>query len=294
MQDFLDRLGITKDATLNFMIRAAVVVVVAVILVKIVNALFKRALKNRSLSGRSHGYLRLAHYVLDFAIYIVAGMGILAGDIRTTINTLLASSGFVAIVLGIACQETISNIFGGIVITFSHPFQIGDVIRYLDRDISGTVEEVTLRHTVIRTFENRRLIIPNGVINRSSIENSSFSDRKICMFLDFSVTYESDIDLAISTISDVVLMHPHYFDARSQEEITSGVPPVRVLVNEFADSAVVIRARVWVKDFSLSLDMKNDILLEAYRRFKNTGIEFAYPHVEITGDLRGAQRDSEP
>jgi small-conductance mechanosensitive channel len=196
-------------------------------------------------------------------------------------SALLASSGVVAVVLGIACQETIGNIFGGVVIIFSKPFQIGDVIRYIDRDITGTVEEVTLRHTVIRTFENRRLIIPNGVINRSAIENSSFSDRKICLFLDFGVTYESDIALAIDTIRDVVLMHPHYFDVRAEEEITAGAPPVRVLVHEFGDSAIVIRARVWVSDFNLSPDMKNDVLLEVHRRFKNAGIEFAYPHVAV-------------
>jgi small-conductance mechanosensitive channel len=76
-------------------------------------------------------------------------------------------------------------------------------------------------------------------------------------------------------------MHPHYFDVRTPEDITAGAPPVRVLVNELADSAVVIRARVWVKDFSLSLDMKNDILLETYHRFKEAGLEFAYPHIEV-------------
>ncbi|MDR2357191.1 MAG: mechanosensitive ion channel family protein [Oscillospiraceae bacterium] len=286
MEELLDRLGLTKDATLTFAVRAAAVVLVTAILVKIVNALFKRALKNRSISGRSHGYLSLVRYVLLIALYIVAGMSILSGNIKTSLSALLASSGIAAVVLGIACQETIGNIFGGVVIIFSHPFRIGDVIRYLDRDISGTVEEVTLRHTVVRTFENRRLIIPNGVINRSSIENSSFSDRKICMFLDFSVTYDSDIDLAIQTISDVILMHPHYFDVRSTEDMTAGAPPVLVLVNELADSAVVIRARVWVRDFSLSLNMKNDILLETYRRFKDAGLNFAYPHVEVVRSHR--------
>ncbi|MDR1590132.1 MAG: mechanosensitive ion channel family protein [Oscillospiraceae bacterium] len=281
MEELLNRLGLTKDATLNFAIRAAAVILVTVILVKVINIVFKRTLKHRSISGRSHGYLRLIRYGLLIAVYILAGMSVLSGNVKTSVSTLLASSGIAAVVLGIACQETIGNIFGGVVIIFSHPFRIGDVIRYIDRDISGTVEEVTLRHTVIRTFENRRLIIPNGVINRSSIENSSFSDRKICMFLDFSVTYDSDIDLAIETIRDVILMHPLYFDVRTPEEITAGVPSVRVLVNELADSAVIIRARVWVKDFSLSLDMKNDILLETYHRFKAAGLDFAYPHIEV-------------
>ncbi|MDR1299010.1 MAG: mechanosensitive ion channel family protein [Oscillospiraceae bacterium] len=288
MGELLDSIGLTKDATVNFAARAAVVILITAILVKVISAVFKRALKNRDISGRNQGYLRLARYALITAIYIVAFMSILSGDVKMTVQTLLASSGIVAVVLGIACQETIGNILGGIIIIFSRPFQIGDVIRYIDRDISGTVEEVTLRHTVIRTFENRRLVIPNGVINRSSIENSSFSDRKICMFLDFGVTYESNLELAIEIIRDVVLMHPHYFDPRTEDDLNSGAPPVRVLIDELADSAVKIRARVWVKDFGFSLEMKSDILMETFRRFKEAGIEFAYPHLEVL--MPGAKR----
>jgi small-conductance mechanosensitive channel len=283
MDKIFEILSLDKATTVNHVIRIVITVVVAVVLAKLVSVIFRAVSRQRKVSGKAQGYIQLFRYFLIIAVYFVALTSIVSGDFKTTMTRVLASSGIVAVILGIACQEPIGNLCAGVFIVFSKPFQIGDVVRYIDKDITGTVEEITLRHTVIRTFENKRLIIPNGSINKSAIENSSYGDNRLCLMLDFAVTYESDLTLAMSIISDVILRHPAYCDVRTEEQISSGDPPVSVLIKSFDDSAVTLRARVWSESPALTVTMKHDVCLAVHNAFKESGVNFAYPHVQIVG-----------
>ncbi|MDR3277270.1 MAG: mechanosensitive ion channel family protein [Oscillospiraceae bacterium] len=283
MDKFLEFFSADKASVLYFIIRIAALLLATVILTRLVRRLFLRLEKNSAINGKHLGYLRLAKYVLYIIIYIAAIGGAVSGSLKTTLSALLASSGVAAVVLSIACQEPISNLCSGIIIILSRPFQIGDVIRYLDKDISGTVEEITLRHTVIRTFENKRLIIPNGVMNKSVIENANFAGDKLCMPLEFCVTYESDLERAMSLIRDVIMRHPDYDEVKANEAIAKGEEPVEVFANRLEDSGVVLRVWVWAASLSVSIRLKSDILLGVRKRFAESGVHFAYPHMELVG-----------
>jgi small-conductance mechanosensitive channel len=204
-----------------------------------------------------------------------------SGSAEKTISAIITSSGVAAVILSIACQEPIGNLCSGVIIMLARPFQIGDLVRYVDEDLIGIIEEITLRHTVIRTFENKRLFIPNSLLNKSVIENSNYGDKKLNVPLDFNVTYDSDIEEAMRIISDVVLLHPEYRDYRTQDELASGTAPVDVYVRDFKDSAINLRAWIWTRSTGASVTMKSDILIEVRRRFISAGIEFAYPHVTV-------------
>ena len=84
------------------------------------------------------------------------------------------------------------------------------MVRCVDNNITGRVEEITLRHTAIRTYENKRLIIPNSVMNSSIIENADYQDSRVCTFLEIGVTYESDIARAKELLADVVARQPDF------------------------------------------------------------------------------------
>ena len=85
-------------------------------------------------------------------------------------------------------QEALGSIVSGMMILAFKPFVIGDVVRCVDNDISGVVEEITLHHTAIRTYENKRVIVPNSVMNNSIIENADYGDSRVCAFLEIGVT----------------------------------------------------------------------------------------------------------
>ena len=89
----------------------------------------------------------------------------------------------------------------GMFLSFFRPFKIGDRINLMEKNIAGIVEDISLRHTVIRTFENNRVIVPNSVVNMEILENANFEEDKVCRFLDISVGYNSDIEKAMDIIA---------------------------------------------------------------------------------------------
>ncbi|MDR3209480.1 MAG: mechanosensitive ion channel family protein [Oscillospiraceae bacterium] len=281
MERLLELLGVERTTVLWTILRVASTVLVAALLIALVNAVTRRLIRNRGISGRNQNYVRLARYALLIAIYAVAIATLVTSSAEKTMSAVLASSGILAVVLSIACQEPIGNLASGVLIMLSRPFSIGDMVRYIDEDIMGVVEEITLRHTVIRTFENKRLIVPNSIMNKSAVENSNYGDKKLNVPLDFNITYESDLEEAMRIIVDVVLLHPHYHDYRTSAEIVSGTNPVDVYVREFRESSINVRAWIWAISTGESVAMKSDILIETRRRFMAAGIEFAYPHVTV-------------
>ena len=113
--------------------------------------------------------------------------------------TIFAGAGILAAIIGFASQAAFSNIVSGIFIVIFKPFRVGDIVK-ISNLYSGIVEDITLRHTVISDFENKRLIIPNSVISAETIHNSNILDNKICNHIWYGISYDSDVDLATSII----------------------------------------------------------------------------------------------
>lgn len=108
--------------------------------------------------------------------------------------TLLASAGLLTVIVGFASQQAFSNIIAGIFIVIFKPFRVDDHIEIGEQ--KGIVEDITLRHTVIRNLENRRVIIPNTAISEQTIINSDIVDEKVCTTLDLGIGYDSDLNNA--------------------------------------------------------------------------------------------------
>lgn len=288
MQAVIDFFKNEGNSTLvEFLKTMLFTLIVLIIAVNIVNILFRSLERRADRHGRHQsGASKILRYIILTLLYLAAFSQIISAipTFSNFLKTLLAGSGVAAVILTVAAQEPIGNIVSGLLILISRPFKTGDIIRYVDRDISGVVEEINLRHTVIRTFENKRLIVPNNSFNKYPIENSNYAEDKICLLLDFSITYESDAVLAMQIISDVVVMHPDFCDNRTQDDIKNGVPPVKTAVVKFDNSAVVIRAWVWAANTNISISLRSDVLLGVQMRFAEAGIKFAYPHTTVVLD----------
>ncbi|MDR0838334.1 MAG: mechanosensitive ion channel family protein [Oscillospiraceae bacterium] len=278
MDRLLDLLGADKATAANTAIRIAIVVVLTAVLAKVVTAVFKRVEKKRRMRGQTFGFVRFLKYVLLALLYAAALMAVVSGSAKNALSTLLASSGVVAVVLSIACQEPIGNLCSGVIIILTSPFKIGDIVRHIGINQIGVVEEITLRHTVIRTFENRRLFIPNSNMNKAAIENSNYGDSKICMPLEFTVTYDSDLEVAMQVVRNAIMRHPQYDDAKAEEDRRAGKEPVQVLINRLETLGIVLKVWVWAESSSASYKMKSDITLEVWKHFKYAHVEFAHPH----------------
>lgn len=206
-------------------------------------------------------------------IYSVPGL-------RSLGTTLFASAGIVAAVVAFASQQALSNIVSGIFIVIFKPFRVGDVIE-TDAGKMGTVEDITLRHTVIRDFQNQRIIIPNTVISSQTIINSNITDERIRRHLFYSISYDSDIDLAFRIIREEAENHPLCIDGRTEEDIALGAAKVRCLVLGFGDSSVNLRADVWAANLKDAMELRSFLNKRIKERFDAEGVEIPFPYRTI-------------
>lgn len=206
----------------------------------------------------------------SFAIYMVPQLRVIAAS-------LLAGAGLLAVAVGFASQAALSNVIGGLFIVIFKPYKIGDRI-LVRTDLNGVVEDINLRHTVIRNFENKRIIIPNSVISNEVVINSNYEDNQICKFINMGISYDSDIDLAKEIMRDEVEKHPLSVDARTDEQKEAGEPIVPVRVIMMGDSSVNLRAWSWANNPPDAFVMECDLLESIKKRFDNEGIEIPFPH----------------
>lgn len=219
---------------------------------------------------------------LSFIIYFIALIVIFRHipSLRSFGSALFAGAGIIAAIIGFASQKAFSNIITGIFILIFKPYRVGDVIEISNGRI-GTVEEITLRHTVIKDFKNERIIVPNTVISDDIIINSSITDSKIQCRIEVGISYDSDIDLAMQIMREECEKHRLLIDNRTPEEIEKGEPIVRVAVIALADFSVNLRASAWTESFSDAFQMRTDLLKIIKERFDREGVEIPFPYRTI-------------
>jgi small-conductance mechanosensitive channel len=192
-------------------------------------------------------------------------------------TVLLAGSSILVAAIGLASQKSLSNAVNGVIISLSHPFAVGDRIRLVRQNVTGFVENVNLVHTIIRTVENNRLLIPNASVMEDVIENLNYTDDRICNFLDMGITFESDIGLAQSIIFDVVTSHPLWVDNRSGEDRANGLPLLRVMVRDISAHRIELRASVWANSITDNFILCSEARKAIVERFRQNGITLYRP-----------------
>ena len=208
-----------------------------------------------------------AAVIVTSALIVLQTMGI-------NVNGLLAFGGVGGITVGFAAKELIANMFGGMTIYIDKPFGVGDWIRSPDREIEGTVEEIGLRVTVIRTFDKRPLYVPNAVFTTISVENPSrMSHRRIRETI--GVRYD-DIGQVPAILQDVRKYLNESPDIDQSQTLM-------VNVNEFGASSVdffiytFTRTTVWTEFHTV----KEKVMLAISDIIAQHGGEIAFPTTTV-------------
>ncbi len=258
---------------------ALVVLIISFVVSRILRYLIGRfirgAAKKLNVDPTRYNFFKNA---VDFIIFLIASIIIFRSipTFRTVGTTLLTGAGVLAAIVGFASQTAFSNIISGFFLVIFKPFSVGDRVK-VGLLYAGDVEDITLRHTVIKDFENRRVVIPNSIISNETIINSTLTDEKTCMFIEIPVSFTSNLNQAISIIQDEATRHPLCIDNRSTEELTKGDHPVMVRVLSFGDFGILLRAYVWATSPNNGFDLKCDLNKSIMERFENDGIAFGYP-----------------
>lgn len=269
-----------ESQILQKIVVAIVAVIIAAILLAVLKKLFRR---HESIHGRQI-HLNFLFNVLRLFIILLAfvTIGSQINGFGSTVTTIVASSGIVALGVSLAAQESLSNIIDGLFISIYKPFNVGDRVTLPEKNnLTGTVTEMNLRHTVITTFQNSAYIIPNSVMSSAIIDNSNFHHQSYAYPIDVSVSYDSNLDLAIQLFTEAVTTHPAFVDLRTEEDKQNGKPPVTVLVRNFGDSGMELRCQMVVKTVSESFVACSEVRRKLKKAFDANGIVIPYTTIHI-------------
>ncbi len=279
--DFLSTeiLGVSIRLIASILVKGIIIYIFVRIATAITKYLFKKSQEKQGrivIDNTKVGFLRQIVLVVIYIIGISAFLSTIPGMQRVS-DSILASAGIVAMAVGLASQEALSNVVGGLFIIFCQPFKVGDFIQ-IEESIYGVVTEITLRHTVLRNLENRMIIIPNNKINSSTVINSSYGEKAICAFVEVSVAYTTNINKAIQIMRDEIMKNSRIIDHRTNEEKEKDVPQVMIRVINLGESSITLRAWAWAASSSDAYYMKFELLKAVKERFDHEGIEIPYPY----------------
>lgn len=274
-QEFYGRL----QNNFRLIIYIGVVAVITILLASSVNIWFRKKLEQKNILKEDPTVLKFMRYVGVFAVYVIGFMFVLLAfpSFKGIAQTALGGAGVLALIAGVASQEALANLVGGVFIISFKPFKIGDIIKLSDSMV-GTVVDITLRHTVLRNFENKMIVIPNAIINKEKLINYNLNDLRICERIEIGISYDSDIDLAKRIMREECENHPLLLDNRSATDVLNGKQKVRVSLISLNESSITIRAWAWARNYDESFDMRCELLESIKKRFDREGIEIPFPY----------------
>lgn len=232
----------------------------------------KRAMEKRELDDHARKPLLKIFKFLVLFIALTTAFGIAGfGNFLTALATIGAAA---TLAIGFAMKDILQNFVAGIFIYTEKPFKIGDWIIWKDNE--GVVEEISMRVTRVRSFDNELLTVPNSQLTNNVLKNPVAKD-KLRVKFTFGISYEDDINKASEIIVD---------KAKQNDEIMDDPEP-SVRVTELADSYIGLQSRIWIKDPRRSdfIRIKSDYVKDVKETFDEEGIEIPFPQVDLSGSI---------
>lgn len=199
---------------------------------------------------------------------------------RSQAALIFSGAGILAAIIGFAAQAALSNLIAGAFIVIFKPFRVGDYIK-LDENRVGIVEDITLRHTVINNFENKRLIIPNSVISTDSVLNHTIEDSHVLSFNNFKIGLKANIDLARKIIQEEAIKLENVIDKRTPDQVLKSKNQIDVRVIAIQESFIHLRAYVWLNEPFQEFKTKCAFKEAVHKRFVNEGVDLPIPISEV-------------
>ncbi len=252
---------------------ALIIYVVGVWLIRRINGLLRRGLEKRKAEKTLATFVSSLVSISLTILLIVITISTL-GINTTSLAAVLAAGGMA---IGMALSGTVQNFAGGIMILVFKPFKVGDFIEA--QGFAGTVEEVTMVSTKIRTTDNRSVILPNGALSNGNINNFSIKElRRVDLTVD--ITYGDDADACSEFLKDLIRSDERVLDAS-----TPGADDPFVEVLALKESSVQLVTRSWVRAadywpvyFSLNRAI--------YRELPRAGFHFPFPQLDVHIDRK--------
>jgi small-conductance mechanosensitive channel len=236
-----------------------------------------RALDRRDLDAHAKRPIKRLVGILVVFVAISVAFGLAGfGDFLQSLATVAAAA---TLAIGFAMQDVLKNFVAGLFIYTDKPFRIGDWIEWDGN--SGIVEDISLRVSRVRTFDNELLTVPNSQLTDGVIKNPVAKD-KLRLKFTFGIDYDDDIDEATEIIVDEAMAHDEILDD----------PEPSVRLTELADSYVGLQSRIWIAQPSRAdwVRTRAEYVTNVKQAFDDAGISIPFPQRSLSG--RSAAADA--
>jgi small-conductance mechanosensitive channel len=276
--------------TIQRLINGAVSALPRVALALVLVALFYGVAKGVRSLIRRNAQRRGEHRTLELAIGRLAQAGILLVGVLVAVTAafpsftpanLISTLGIGGVAIGFAFKDILQNFLAGILILVTRPFRVGDQIRF--NDYEGTVEDIQTRATYIKTYDGRRVIVPNGELYTNSVTvNTAFPVRR--WQYDVGIGYGDDVERAREVILGAL---------RDAEDVSPD-PQADVIVVELAESTVNLRARWWTRSqIADGLKAQDRVLTRVKAALTDAGIDLPFPTRQLLFHDQTEQTDGD-
>lgn len=177
--------------------------------------------------------------------------------------------GALGVGIGFGLQGVVNNFVSGLVLMFERPIQPGDMVDAAGT--SGTVREIGLRATILRTFDGADVVVPNGLLLSGNLTNWTMFDRSRRIEIAVNVAYGSDPAQVLAVLGAA---------ARETPGVSVTPPPV-VLMTSYADSSLNFVVRVWTQDIGGWMALRGDLLARVLAALRQAGIDIPYPQMDV-------------
>ncbi len=258
------------DKALNFVLNygprvigTIVVLIIGLWIIKKISKSILRLLEKRNIDVSLRPFLTSLISAILKILLIISVMGMI-GIEMTSFIAILGAAG---LAIGMALSGTLQNFAGGVMILIFKPFKVGDFIEA--QGYAGLVDQIQIFNTILKTTDNKIIIIPNGGLSTSSMTNFSTQETRRVDFV-FGIGYGDDLEKAKSIIMTI---------AKNDLRVLDNPEPF-VRMGEMADSSVNITTRLWVKGADY-WNVYFDTMEEVYKQFNAQGINIPFPQMDV-------------
>jgi len=243
-----------------------VTLILALLIARIVNVIMLGALKMRKGFERPP---KLINKAISIIILFIA-IAVILAYFQIDITPMVAGVGLGALAIGLALQSTLSNFFAGVHLISDRPINVGDFIE-IDKDTSGTVEDIGWRSTRIKTIADNLLIIPNSKLADNNITNFSMPKQDMSLWVPCGVAYDSDL----KKVEKVTLEVAKSIQQTADGAVKGFEPGFRF--NEFGDSNINFNAILRIEEPMKRFVVRNEFIKALKERFDKEKIEISWP-----------------
>lgn len=260
----LDTLLTSLSGSLFFkkLMGTVLILVIGVLVIRVIMRIITAALEKSHLEKAAHSLiLSLARAAMYILLFLIA-----ASQMGIDVSSIVALASVLTLALSLALQNMVSNLIGGFVILYTHPFHSGDYVEIAGQ--GGTVKEISMTYTMLATPDNRIISIPNSAVAAAQVVNYSSADSR-----RVELTVTASYDAPTQKVLDALVL------AGTVDNALLNPAPSAVIVS-YDDSAIRYSLRIWVKPGDYW-----DVYFQVNQRIKDVfdqqGIEMTYPHLNV-------------